>query len=96
MRPAAKTASTAREKNPREQTPVLYGGDVQPRRSGSVLSPEMKVRSHAMSTIETTYPAPALAAKPAEHDARGLLGQVMGFVSFTVGFAALGHTLRPG
>jgi hypothetical protein len=49
-----------------------------------------------MSTIETTYPAPALAAKPAEHDARGLLGQVMGFVSFTVGFAALGPTLRPG
>ncbi len=43
-----------------------------------------------MSTIETTYPAPTLAAKPTERDARALLGQVMGFVAFTVGFAALG------
>jgi modulator of FtsH protease len=46
-----------------------------------------------MSTIETTHPAPTLAAKPAERDARSLLGQVMGFVSFTVGFAALGAYL---
>lgn len=46
-----------------------------------------------MSTIETTYPAPTLVAKPADRDARDLLGQVMGFVSFTVGFAALGAYL---
>ena len=46
-----------------------------------------------MSTIETTYPAPTLADTPAEVDARGLLGQVMGFVAVTVAFAALGAYL---
>jgi FtsH-binding integral membrane protein len=46
-----------------------------------------------MSTIGTTYPDPALAGKPIERDARALLGQVMGFVAVTVGFAALGAYL---
>jgi FtsH-binding integral membrane protein len=46
-----------------------------------------------MSTIRTTYDDPALAGKPIERDARALLGQVMGFVAVTVGFAALGAYL---
>lgn len=46
-----------------------------------------------MSTIETTYAAQTLAGRATERDARGLLGQVMGFVAFTVGFAALGAYL---
>src|SRR5688572_4219001 len=45
-----------------------------------------------MSTIETTY-APTLAGRATDRDARALLGQVMGFVAFTVGFAALGAYL---
>jgi modulator of FtsH protease len=43
-----------------------------------------------VSTIRTSYDAPALAN---ERDARELLGQVMGFVAVTVGFAALGAYL---
>src|SRR5918992_3530772 len=54
---------------------------------------ERPLRSHTMSTIRTTYDEPALAGKTIERDARALLGQVMGFVSFTVGFAALGAYL---
>jgi len=46
-----------------------------------------------MSTIETTYAAPTLAGRVTERDARRLLGQVMGYVAFTVGFAALGAYL---
>jgi FtsH-binding integral membrane protein len=46
-----------------------------------------------MSTIETTFPTPTHVAKPAERDARALLGQVMGFVAVTVAFAALGAYL---
>src|SRR3990170_3697351 len=47
-----------------------------------------------MSTIRTTYDDPALAGKAIAHDqARALLGQVMGLVAATVGFAALGAYL---
>jgi hypothetical protein len=47
-----------------------------------------------MSTIRTTYDDPALAGKAIAHDqARALLGQVMGLVAVTVGFAALGAYL---
>jgi FtsH-binding integral membrane protein len=47
-----------------------------------------------MSTYETTYNDPALAGGGAiERDARQLLGQVMGYVAVTVGFAALGAYL---
>ena len=46
-----------------------------------------------MSTIRTTYDEPALAGKTIERDARALLGQVLGFVAVTVGFAALGAYL---
>jgi FtsH-binding integral membrane protein len=46
-----------------------------------------------MSTIGTTYDDPALAGETTERDARALLGQVMGFVALTVGFAALGAYL---
>jgi FtsH-binding integral membrane protein len=42
-----------------------------------------------MSTFNTTY-HPALDGQPVAHDARALLGQVMGYVAVTVGFAALG------
>jgi FtsH-binding integral membrane protein len=45
-----------------------------------------------MSTINTTYNAPA-AGTATEHDARALLGQVMGYVAVTVGFTALGAYL---
>ena len=43
--------------------------------------------------VETTPDARVLAGKPIERDARELLGQVMGFVAVTVGFAALGAYL---
>ena len=43
-----------------------------------------------MSTIGTTYDDQAIGGKAVERDARELLGQVMGFVAVTVGFAALG------
>jgi FtsH-binding integral membrane protein len=44
-----------------------------------------------MSTFKTTYDAPALAGDEVAHDrARALLGQVMGYVALTAGFAALG------
>jgi FtsH-binding integral membrane protein len=46
-----------------------------------------------MSTIRTTYDDPAVAGKAIERDARALLGQVMGFVAVSVGFAALGAYL---
>jgi FtsH-binding integral membrane protein len=46
-----------------------------------------------MSTTGTTYDDPALAGKAIARDARELLGQVMGFVAVTVGFAALGAYL---
>jgi modulator of FtsH protease len=46
-----------------------------------------------MSTIRTTYNDPALGGEAIERDARELLGQVMGFVAITVGFAALGAYL---
>jgi hypothetical protein len=43
-----------------------------------------------MSTYETTYDDPGLAGETIEREARELLGQVMGHVADTVGFAALG------
>jgi FtsH-binding integral membrane protein len=46
-----------------------------------------------VSTFDATYDDSALADKPVERDARELLGQVMGFVAVTVGFAALGAYL---
>src|SRR3954462_15528749 len=47
-----------------------------------------------MSTVKTTYDGPTLAAEPVAHDrTRQLLGQVMGLVAVTVGFAALGAYL---
>jgi FtsH-binding integral membrane protein len=46
-----------------------------------------------MSTYETTYNDPAVAGGAIERDARTLLGQVMGYVAVTVGFAALGAYL---
>ena len=47
-----------------------------------------------MSTFKTTYDGPALAGDEIAHDrARALLGQVMGYVAVTVGFAALGAYL---
>jgi FtsH-binding integral membrane protein len=46
-----------------------------------------------MSTFDTTYNDPAVAGEAVERDARELLGQVMGYVAFTVGFAALGAYL---
>ena len=46
-----------------------------------------------MSTIRTTHDDPALAGNTIERDARALLGEVMGFVALTVGFAALGTYL---
>ena len=41
----------------------------------------------------STYDAPALAGQAVARDARQLLGQVMGYVAATVGFAALGAYL---
>jgi uncharacterized protein len=47
-----------------------------------------------MSTVKTTYDDRAFAGEPiARDEARGLLGQVMGFVAVAVGFAALGAYL---
>jgi uncharacterized protein len=47
-----------------------------------------------MSTFKTTYDDPALGGEAIAHDrARELLGQVMGYVAVTVGFAALGAYL---
>src|SRR3954451_15578000 len=47
-----------------------------------------------MSSIKTTYDDPALAPNAIGRDqGRELLGQVMGFVAVTVGFAALGAYL---
>jgi FtsH-binding integral membrane protein len=48
---------------------------------------------HILSTYETPYDDPALAGEAVERDARALLGQVMGYVAVTVGFAALGAYL---
>jgi FtsH-binding integral membrane protein len=44
-------------------------------------------------TTGTTYDDPTLGGEALERDARALLGQVMGFVAVTVGFAALGAYL---
>jgi FtsH-binding integral membrane protein len=47
-----------------------------------------------MSTLNTSYDDPARAGDAVAHDpARALLGQVMGYVAVTVGFAALGAYL---
>ena len=46
-----------------------------------------------MSTYQTTYNDPALTGGAVERDARALLGQVMGYVAVTAGFAALGAYL---
>jgi FtsH-binding integral membrane protein len=47
-----------------------------------------------MSTFKTTFDGPALAGDAIADDrARALLGQVMGYVAVTVGFAALGAYL---
>jgi FtsH-binding integral membrane protein len=46
-----------------------------------------------MSTFRSTYDDPALGGDAVARDARELLGQVMGFVAVTVGFAALGAYL---
>ena len=51
-------------------------------------------RGGDMRAPKTTADKPALRAQPIAHDrARALLGQVMGFVAVTVGFAALGAYL---
>ncbi len=50
-----------------------------------------------MSTFKTAYDGPAFAGDEVAHDrARALLGQVMGYVAVTVGFAALGAYLGRG
>ena len=47
-----------------------------------------------MNTLNATYDEPDVAAEAAAHDrTRELLGQVMGYVAVTVGFAALGAYL---
>ena len=46
-----------------------------------------------MSTVNHTYDAPAPGGEAIERNARALLGQVMGYVAVTVGFAALGAYL---
>jgi FtsH-binding integral membrane protein len=46
-----------------------------------------------LTTSRTTYDDAAFGARPAEPDARALLGQVMGFVAVTVAFTALGAYL---
>jgi FtsH-binding integral membrane protein len=47
-----------------------------------------------MSALKTTADKPALPVRPiAHHQARALLGEVMGFVAVTVGFTALGTYL---
>jgi hypothetical protein len=43
-----------------------------------------------MSTVKTTFDTPGVGSEAATRDrTRELLGQVMGFVAVTVGFAAL-------
>jgi FtsH-binding integral membrane protein len=51
------------------------------------------VRSQPMSTFRSSYEDPAFTGEAVQRDARELLGQVMGFVAVTVGFAALGAYL---
>jgi FtsH-binding integral membrane protein len=46
-----------------------------------------------MSISTSTYDRAALSGRAVERDARSLLGQVMGYVAVTVGFAALGAYL---
>jgi uncharacterized protein len=46
-----------------------------------------------MSTHEAAHGSPAVAGQALERDARALLGQAMGYVAVTVGFAALGAYL---
>jgi hypothetical protein len=47
-----------------------------------------------MSTVKTTFDIPAVGSEAAARDrTRELLGQVMGFVAVTVGFAAPGAYL---
>ena len=46
-----------------------------------------------MSTYNTTYDDPALGGTRSRTTRRALLGQVMGYVAVTVGFAALGAYL---
>ena len=46
-----------------------------------------------MNTFSTTYDAQTIRGEAIEHDARKLLGQVMGYVAVTVGFTALGAYL---
>jgi FtsH-binding integral membrane protein len=46
-----------------------------------------------MSTFNTTYDTQPIRGEAIAHDARKLLGQVMGYVAVTVGFAALGAYL---
>jgi FtsH-binding integral membrane protein len=46
-----------------------------------------------MSTFTSTFERPALAGRTSERDAGALLGQVMGYVAATLGFAALGAYL---
>jgi FtsH-binding integral membrane protein len=46
-----------------------------------------------MSSIGTTHVGPAVGGRPIERDTHALLGQVMGLVAVTVGFAALGAYL---
>ena len=48
-----------------------------------------------MSTHEGAHGSPAVAGQALERDARALLGQAMGYVAVTVGFAALGALPRP-
>jgi FtsH-binding integral membrane protein len=46
-----------------------------------------------MSTFNATYDDPTIGGEAIAHDARKLLGEVMGYVAVTVGFAALGAYL---
>jgi FtsH-binding integral membrane protein len=46
-----------------------------------------------MTTERTTFDEPALRSGAVERDSRELLGQVMGYVAVTIGFAALGAYL---
>jgi len=46
-----------------------------------------------MSTQDAAYGDESFGARPVERDTHALLGQVMGYVAVTVGFAALGAYL---
>ena len=46
-----------------------------------------------MSTLNTAYDTPAARGTATDHDARALLGRVMGYVAVTAGFTALGAYL---